>query len=73
MATTTIRCLYFQSPPFTTYHYLIPLLHPPLPFIFTLIFFQTLPIFTIKKLKQSLKIQQIISFIIFIASLLTPL
>ncbi|WP_313956284.1 hypothetical protein, partial [Bacillus pumilus] len=51
----------------------MPPLDPPLPFIFTLIFLQTLPIFTVTKIKHSLNLQQIISFIILIASLLTPL
>ncbi|MCI2455359.1 stage II sporulation protein E, partial [Listeria monocytogenes] len=44
-----------------------------LAFILTLIFLQSLPIFTVRKIKHSLKVEEIICFMILIASVLTGL
>ncbi|MEJ8552564.1 stage II sporulation protein E [Bacillus velezensis] len=73
MAAARIGFVYFESGAFTTYDYVMAVVEAGLAFILTLIFLQSLPIFTIKKVKQSLKIEEIICFMILIASVLTGL
>lgn len=49
MAAARIGFVYFESGAFTTYDYVMAVVEAGLAFILTLIFLQSLPIFTIKK------------------------
>ncbi|MCY9135502.1 stage II sporulation protein E [Bacillus atrophaeus] len=73
MAVARAGFIYAQNGAFTTYDYVMAIVEAGLSFILTLIFLQSLPIFTVKKVKQSLKIEEIICFMILIASVLTGL
>lgn len=73
MAAARFGFVYAQNGAFTTYDYVMAVVEAGLSFILTLIFLQSLPIFTVKKVKQSLKIEEIICFMILIASVLTGL
>ncbi|MBS4162215.1 stage II sporulation protein E, partial [Klebsiella pneumoniae] len=71
MALTRCCFVYAQYGTVSSYHYIMAFVEAGLSFILTLIFLQSLPIVTSKRAKQSLKIEEIICFMILIASVLT--
>ncbi|MGG3625407.1 stage II sporulation protein E [Bacillus gobiensis] len=73
MALTRSIFVYTGSGAFSAYDYVMALVEAGLSFILTLIFLQSLPIFTVSKMKQSLKVEEIICFMILVASVLTGL
>lgn len=73
MALTRSIFVYINSGAFSAYDYVMAFVEAGLSFILTLIFLQSLPIFTVQKMKQSFKIEEIICFMILIASVLTGL
>ncbi|MCY8652148.1 stage II sporulation protein E [Bacillus haynesii] len=73
MAVTRCGFVYAEYGTVSGYHYIMAFVEAGLSFILTLIFLQSLPIVTSKRAKQSLKIEEIICFMILIASVLTGL
>ncbi|MDA1478206.1 stage II sporulation protein E [Bacillus changyiensis] len=73
MALARCTFVYAQYGKVTSYYYVMAFVEAGLAFILTLIFLQSLPIVTSKRAKQSLKIEEIICFMILIASVLTGL
>lgn len=65
--------VYLEQGAVQSYDYVMAGVEAGLAFILTLIFLQSLPIFTVRKIKHSLKVEEIICFMILIASVLTGL
>jgi stage II sporulation protein E len=68
---TKLAITYFLSGNQTMYESVMAFIEAGLGFVLTLIFLQSIPLLTVRKYKQSLRAEEIISLIILLASMLT--